>query len=77
MATILRAPHIVGSFGERAVALGFLSQSQLNIILLHQRPMQQPVGRYFVVNALVSEPALRHHLRELTRHNRLIRKSRH
>ncbi|QEM69302.1 J domain-containing protein [Geobacter sp. FeAm09] len=76
VAAILRATHIVGSFGERAVALGLLSPSQLNIILLHQRSMQQPLGRYFVVNSLVSEPALRHHLRELTRHNRQVRESR-
>jgi len=76
VAAILAATHIVGSFGERAVALGFLSQSQLNIILLHQRSMQQPIGRYFVLNSLLSEPALRHHLRELTRHNRSVRESR-
>lgn len=76
IATVLRATHIIGSFGERAVALGLLSQSQLNIILLHQRSMQQPIGRYFVLNSLLSEPALRHHLRELTRHNHLVRESR-
>ncbi|GFE60144.1 J domain-containing protein [Geobacter sp. AOG2] len=76
VAAILRATHIVGSFGERAIAMGLLSQSQLNIILLHQRSMQQPIGRYFVLNSLVSEPGLRHHLRELTRHNRLVRESR-
>jgi hypothetical protein len=73
---VLSATHIVGSFGERALALGLLTQSQLNIILLHQRTMQQPIGRYFVAQSLLSEPALRHHLRELARHNQLVRESR-
>lgn len=76
VATVLHATHIVGSFGERAVALGLLTPSQLNIILLHQRSMQQPIGRYFVLNSLLSEPGLRHHLRQLTRHNGLVRASR-
>jgi len=76
VATVLRATHIVGSFGERAVALGLLTQSQLNIILLHQRSLQQQVGRYFVANSLLSELTLKHHLRELARHNREVREAR-
>jgi len=73
VSTILAATHIIGSFGERAVALELLSQSQLSIILLHQRSLQQPIGRYFVTHSLLTEPALRHHLRELTSHNREVR----
>ncbi|HEX9078284.1 MAG TPA: hypothetical protein VF795_01770, partial [Desulfuromonadaceae bacterium] len=76
VAAVLKATHIVGSFGERAVALGLLTQSQLNIILLHQRSLQQQIGRHFVANSLLSEPALRHHLRELARHNREVREAR-
>jgi hypothetical protein len=73
---ILTSTHIVGTFGERALELGLLTQSQLNIILLHQRTLQQPIGRYFVAQSLLSELTLRHHLRELARHNQQVRESR-
>lgn len=76
VATVLKATHIVGSFGERALALGLLTQSQLNIILLHQRSLQQQIGRYFVANSLLSELTLKHHLRELARHNKGVREAR-
>lgn len=76
VSTILGATHIVGSFGERAIALGLLTQSQLNIILLHQKSLQQPIGRYFVTRSLLTELDLRHHLHELARHNREVRDSR-
>lgn len=76
VSAILSATHIVGSFGERALALGFLTESQLNIILLHQKSLQQPIGRYLVARSLLSELSLQHNLRELARHNRAIRESR-
>ena len=69
VSAILAATEIVGSFGERAVELGLLTQSQLNIILLHQRSMQQQIGCYFVGQGLVSELTLREHLRGMARHN--------
>jgi len=74
--TIVAATEIVGSFGERALALGLLSQSQLNIILLHQRSCQQPIGRYFVEQGLLSELMLRHYLREMEKHNKQVRDER-
>lgn len=73
---ILRATQIVGSFGERAVKLGLLSKSQLNILLLHQRTMQQPIGRYLVSNYLIYELSLQHNLRGLARHNAQVLESR-
>lgn len=76
VAAILAATEIVGSFGERAIALGLLTQSQLNLILLHQRSMQQQIGRYFVEQGLVSELALREHLRGMIRHNAQVREAR-
>lgn len=69
IATILGATHLVGPFGERALKLGLLSESQLKILLLHQRFTQQPIGRYFVQNALITETELLRYLRELSRHN--------
>jgi hypothetical protein len=76
VSVILAATEIVGSFGERAVELGLLTQSQLNLILLHQRSMQQQIGRYFVEQGLVSELMLREHLRGMARHNAAVRKTR-
>jgi hypothetical protein len=73
---ILAATEIVGSFVERALAMGLLTQSQLNLILLHQRSRQQPIGSYFVEQNLLTELTLRHHLRELDRHNKQVRDSR-
>lgn len=75
--TVIAATEIVGSFGERALALGLLTQSQLNIILLHQRSRQQMIGRYFVDQHLLSELTLRHHLRTMDQHNKQVRESRH
>jgi hypothetical protein len=76
VSAILAATEIAGSFGERAVAVGLLTQSQLNLILLHQRSMQKPIGRYFVSRSLLSELTLRQHLRDLARHNAQVRESR-
>lgn len=76
VSVVLAATEIVGSFGERAVALGLLTQSQLNLILLHQRSRQQMIGRYFVEQGLVSELALREHLRGMNRHNAQAREAR-
>lgn len=72
VSTILHATHLVCPFGERALKLGHLSQSQLNILLLHQRFIQKPIGRYFVQNSLLSESELLRHLRELARHNQQV-----
>lgn len=73
---ILSATHLVGPFGERAVKLGLLSESQLNILLLHQRFVQQPIGRYFIQHKLLTESELLRHMRDLARHNEQVRKSR-
>lgn len=73
---VLRTTDIVGSFGERALELGLLTQSQLNLLLLQQRSRQQPIGRYFVSNALLSEMMLSQQLRELAEHNRSAREAR-
>lgn len=73
---ILRATDIVGTFGERAVELGLLSQSQLNLLLLQQRAMQKPIGSYFVSNQLLTEYMLRRHLKDLAKHNENVRTAR-
>ena len=76
IAVILAATEIVGSFGERAVALGLLTQAQLNLLLLHQRSQQRQVGRYFVEQGLLSELKLRELIRAMTSHNAGVRETR-
>lgn len=71
----MASTEIVGSFGERAIAQGFLSQSQLNLILLHQRSRQQPIGNYFIEQNILTGLTLRHQLRELDKHNKQVRDS--
>lgn len=73
---VLHATHVVGSFGERAVQLGLMTSSQLNILLIHQRTMQQPIGKYLVSHFLIPELSLQHHLRQLARHNRQVQEAR-
>ncbi len=76
IALILRATDIVGTFGERAVELGLLSKSQMNLLLLQQRAMQKPIGKYFTGNSLLTEYMLKRHLKELAVHNEMARASR-
>ncbi|HEY3307750.1 MAG TPA: DnaJ domain-containing protein [Desulfuromonadaceae bacterium] len=73
---VLNATHLVCPFGQRALKLGLLSQSQLNILLLHQRFIQQPVGRYFIQHGILTESDLLRHLRELARHNLQVKAAR-
>ncbi len=76
VSVILGATHLGGHFGERAVKLGLISESQLKILLLQQRFIQQPIGRYFIQNSLLTESELLRHVKELARHNEQVRKSR-
>lgn len=73
---VLSATHLVCPFGQRALKLGLLNQSQLNILLLHQRFIQQPVGRYFIQHRILTEADLLRHLRELARHNLQVKAAR-
>lgn len=72
ISVIRSATDIPGSFGERAIHLGLMSESQVKVILMHQKTMQLPVGRYFVDKGLMSEFELRKYLREHSQHNRVV-----
>jgi hypothetical protein len=73
---LLSACHMPAPFGERAVKLGLLTRNQLKILLFHQRSLQQPIGRYFVQQGLISEQALLQHLKERIHHNKEVKANR-
>ena len=73
---ILSACHMPVPFGERAVKLGLITPNQLKVLLFHQRSLQQPIGRYFVQQGLVSEQELLRLLKERQFHNRDVRSNR-
>ncbi len=56
-------------FGEKAVQLGLLTIFQVNTILLYQRSQQDRLGRYFVLNDILSREELEHAAWELREHN--------
>jgi hypothetical protein len=60
-------------FGRRAVALGYLSRSQLQILLRFQRSRQKKLGEYFIRRGILSAGEIEDLARELRKHNlRLI-----
>lgn len=73
---ILSACHMPVPFGERAVKLGLITPNQLKVLLFHQRSLQQPIGRYFVQQGLVSERDLLRLLKERMLHNRDVQSNR-
>ncbi|MBJ6726621.1 J domain-containing protein [Geomesophilobacter sediminis] len=72
VSVIRAATEIPGTFGERAVKLGLLSEAQMGVLLLHQKMMQTHVGRYFVGKGYLTEWELNKHLREMHRFNQGI-----
>jgi hypothetical protein len=70
---ILQATCLTGCFGARAVKLGYLTEQQLRVLLFHQRSLHQPIGRYFVMNGILTEDKLRRMLRECAQHNKNAR----
>lgn len=75
VSVIRSATEIPGTFGERAVKLGLLSEAQVRVILTHQKMLQLPVGRYFVDRGLLREYELRAYLHEQNLHNRAVARS--
>ena len=70
ISVIRSATDIPGTFGERAIRLGLLTDKQVKFILTHQRTMQVPLGRYFLIHGLLSRIELEKYLREQALHNR-------
>ncbi len=70
---ILRAMHLRGRFGDRAVALGLLTLFQVNTLLYYQRSQQERLGQYFVQNGILSPEKLDLAMRDLNKHNTAVR----
>ncbi len=70
---ILGATHLLGRFGDRAVALGLLSLFQVNTLLYYQRSQQERLGQYFVQNRILSPEKLDRVVRKLHEHNAAVR----
>jgi hypothetical protein len=59
-------------FGEKAVELGLLSAFQVNTLLLYQRSLQDPLGRYFTGKNLLSLSDVERLAADLKKHNARI-----
>jgi hypothetical protein len=65
-----------GQFGERAVSMGLLKESQVKVLLRHQLFMQKPVGHYFVTNKLLTDAEIKESLLIMSIHNKLFAEER-
>ena len=70
VSVIRSATEIAGNFGERAIQLGLLPQSQIAVLVLQQKLMQAHTGRYFVGRGYITEYELNKYLRELVQFNK-------
>lgn len=74
---ILESKTVSGQFGERAIRLGFLAESQVAQLLRLQRSLQKPLGSYFIKNKLLTTYQLSTAAREMELHNQQIFRERH
>lgn len=65
-----------GQFGERAVSMGLLKESQVKVLLRHQLFMQKPVGQYFVTNRILTSEDIKESLLIMSIHNKLFAEER-
>lgn len=69
---ILQAERVSGRFGERAMRLGLLSNSQVQQLLATQQQQQKRIGSYFVKRGLLQEAQLAVLDYERSLHNRAV-----
>lgn len=62
-----------GRFGEKAVRLELLKPLQVNMLLLHQLSSYRKIGQYFTHHNLISRQRMDNLVRELWKHNFLIK----
>jgi hypothetical protein len=65
-----------GQFGERAVSMGLLKESQVKVLLRHQLFMQKPVGHFFISNKILSREEIKESLLVMSIHNQLFAEER-
>lgn len=66
------ATELPGMFGERAVALGLLTEKQASFLVRHQHHSQPRLGQYFVKERLLLSHDVTRLLTSLQRHNTSI-----
>ncbi len=70
LAAILRDRPPTLRFGHRALQLGFLNGTQLQVLLRYQRSLQKMLGQYFIEQGLLDAVEVEQLARELRDHNR-------
>jgi hypothetical protein len=59
-------------FGKRAIELGYLSPNQVDMLLKHQRSLQERIGQYFIDHGLMTEEEADKISQDLEEHNRKL-----
>jgi hypothetical protein len=67
--TILKKRSLYASFGSSAVALGFLTARQLQLMLFQQNRLQKKFGEYFVHHNILTPAQLNELARQFAQHN--------
>lgn len=77
VSVILSNVETCGQFGERAVKMGLLKESQVKVLLRHQSFLQKPLGHYFVTNKILTPHDIKESLAVMNIHNRLFTEERY
>lgn len=67
--TILKSRPLSDSFGKSAVHQGFLTESQLQLLVFQQKRLQKKFGQYFVANKLLTETQVNRLVQQFRSHN--------
>ncbi len=73
---ILKNRALLKPFGECAVDLGYLSASQLRILLFRQRSLQKKIGGFFIANKLITPQQLHILIQKHQQHNKRVNNTR-
>jgi hypothetical protein len=66
---LLENRHLGERLGELMVRHKFINPFQLDVLIYHQRKLQQPIGHFFATQGLVTEAEIRRYLMRLRDHN--------
>jgi hypothetical protein len=72
---ISSASNLPGRFGEKAVRLGLLSDFQVKTLLYYQRSQQERLGKYFILNNILTSGQLDNLVNKLSDHNSAVWRS--
>lgn len=76
VSVILSNVETSGQFGERAVKMGLLKESQVKMLLRQQSFMQKPLGHYFIKNKILTPQDIKESLAVMNVHNRVFQEER-